>query len=73
MSDEDDYDEVITPLINQWSYKINNDLLFLILEENKNYTINFLTLNINVKVIKYDTVNQLVLNPLYNPFITKIL
>ncbi|CAJ0841174.1 8100_t:CDS:2 [Entrophospora sp. SA101] len=40
-SDEGDYDEVITPLINQWNYKINNDLLFLILEENKNYTINW--------------------------------
>lgn len=69
--EKSDCDEVITPSIVQWSYRINNNLLLLILEENENYTINFPTLNMNVKVINYDVVNQRVFNPLYNPSLQK--
>jgi hypothetical protein len=73
-SDEDeifDYDEVITSSMNQWSYKINNNLLFFILEESGNHTINFPTLNMSIKVIKHDIVNRRVFNPLYNPSLLK--
>jgi hypothetical protein len=71
-SDDENFDyEVMAPLVNQWSYKINDDLLFLILEEHGNYTINFSTLNMNIMVMKYDRVNQLVFNPLYNPSLQK--
>src|SRR4051812_14969154 len=73
-SDEDeiyDHDEMIASLMNQWSYITNNNLFFLILEENGNHTIKFSTLNMNVKVMKYDAVNQLIYNSLYNPSLQK--
>ena len=73
-SDEDSdigNDKAMNPLINQWNYRINNNLLFTILEEDENYAINFPTLNINIKVMKHDVTNQLILNPLYNPSLQK--
>jgi hypothetical protein len=71
-SDEDnDINDDNATLINHWNYRINNNLLFIISEENENYMINFPTLNINIKVIESDIANQLIFNPLYNPSLQK--
>lgn len=43
------HNKAINPLINQWDYKINNNLLFTILEENENYHNWFSYLNINIR------------------------
>jgi len=48
------YNEDITDQLinNKWEYKINNDLFFLILEDNKNYVIDFPALNTKIKSIR---------------------
>ena len=48
-------------------YKINNDLFFLILEDNKNYVIDFPALNTKIKVLEYSQTHQQIYNPLSNP------
>ena len=49
----DDYENITDQLINnKWEYKINNDLFFLILEDNKNYVIDFPALNTKIKSIR---------------------
>jgi hypothetical protein len=49
MYNEDITDQLIN---NKWEYKINNDLFFLILEDNKNYVIDFPALNTKIKSIR---------------------
>lgn len=65
--ESNDNTEINSLLTKKWDYKIDDDLLFTILEENKKCILVFPTLNMKIKVVTYDQVHQQVYNPLYNP------